>query len=305
MKIFDLQEIKKRIDLEKITSMQEEGFIAYSAGEVDVPPVGYLKQAKPDGSYHLKYGLIKNDSVWILKVAGGPDHLPLNGLIMVFSTQTGEPEYLLKDSGYLTQLRTAVAGLIVAKHLSPKNVSAIGVIGTGEQARLQVSILKAIIHCRNVYVWGRGQKKAHQYKLDMEKEGFVVQVADSPSDVSRNCNLILTTTSSRAPILKAEDIQPGTHITAMGADAPGKMELDPAIFSKTDIAVVDSKSQCIDHGEICQAYKSGLIPDDKLIELGTLLKKPSLGRKNDQQVTIADLTGVAVQDIQIAKAIIS
>jgi ornithine cyclodeaminase len=90
----------------------------------------------------------------------------------------------------------------------------------------------------------------------------------------------------------------------MGADAPGKIELDPAILSNADIVVVDSRSQCIDHGEICKAYKNNKISDDKIIELGTLIENPSLGRKNDHQITVVDLTGVAVQDIQIAKAVL-
>ena len=140
MQIFPLTEIKKRINLTKIIAMQEEGFKAYSAGRVSVPPVGYLKQATPPGSYHIKYGLIEGDSVWVAKIAGGPSSLPLNGMMVVTSTQTGAPQAILQDNGYLTQLRTAVAGLISAKHLAPKNIHAIGVLGTGQQARLQVEI---------------------------------------------------------------------------------------------------------------------------------------------------------------------
>lgn len=304
MKILTLDEIKARIDLPKIIAMQEDGFKAYSAGKVDVPPVGYLKQQTPPGSYHIKYGLIENDSVWVIKIAGGPSGLPSSGMMIVLSTATGKPEFLLQDNSYLTHLRTAVAGLIAAKYLAPKDITAIGVIGTGEQARMQVDLLKEWTDCRQIYVWGRTAEKATAYKQAMEEKGFVVHIAKSPTEVAQNCNLIVTTTSSREPILKQSDIRPGTHITAMGADAPGKIELDPEIIANADIVVVDSKSQCIDHGEICTAYQKKLITDDCLVELGAVIVDPTLGRSNDTQITVIDLTGVAVQDIQIAKAVV-
>ncbi|MCB1550655.1 MAG: ornithine cyclodeaminase family protein [Alphaproteobacteria bacterium] len=304
MRLLDLDEIKKRIDLPKIFAMQEDGFRAFSAGNVDVPPVGYLKQNTPPGSYHIKYGLIKNDSVWVVKIVGGPNDRPLNGMMVVISTQTGQPEAILQDNGYLTQLRTAMAGLISAKYLAPNIINAIGVIGTGGQARMQVDILKDWTDCRNVFVWGRNPEKSRQYKEEMEQKGFSVTISRTPSDLAKNCNLIITTTSAREPLLHADDIQSGTHITAMGADAPGKIELDPQIIAKADIVVVDNKSQCIDHGEICRAYKQGFITNENLIELGQIIDTPSLRRKDNHQITISDLTGVAVQDIQIAKAVL-
>ena len=225
MKIFTLDEIKKRIDLPKIIAMQEEGFKAFSAGKVDVPPVGYLQQHKPSGSYHIKYGLIENDDVWVVKIAGGPYGMPLSGMMVVLSTKTGQPVAILQDNGFLTQLRTAVAGLISAKYLAPKNITAIGVIGTGEQAQMQVDILKDWTDCRQIYVWGRNTEKAQEYKKAMEQKGFTVTISDTPSTLARQCNLIITTTSAREALLKVDDIKAGTHITAMGADAPGKYEL--------------------------------------------------------------------------------
>ncbi len=305
MKILTLDQIKERIDLPKIIALQEEGFQAFSAGKVDVPPVGYIQQHNPPGSYHIKYGLIENDSVWVTKIVGGPSALPLNGMMIVISTQSGQPEIILQDNGYLTQLRTAIAGLISAKYLAPKNIKALGIIGTGVQARMQADILKGHIDSSNkIFVWGRNVEKAQKYKEDMEQKGFSVTVTESTAELAKNCNLIVTTTSAREPLLQVADIQQGTHITAMGTDAPGKIELDPKIAAKADIVVVDNRAQCIHHGEISQAYKQKLIEDKDLIELGEVIANPSLGRTNDNQITLCDLTGVAIQDIQIAKAVI-
>ena len=153
-------------------------------------------------------------------------------------------------------------------------------------------------------MWGRNTKKAEAYKKEMATEGYTVIVAPSPEEVAKNCNLIITTTSARTPLLKAESILPGTHITAMGADAPGKIELDPYIIQKADKVIVDSKTQCIDHGEITQAFKKGFIKEEDLLELGEVIATPNLGRTINKHITIADLTGVGVQDIQIAKAVL-
>jgi ornithine cyclodeaminase len=304
MKVITLEKIKNYIDLPKIIAMQEDGFKLFSTKKVDIPPVGYIEQHNPSGSYHIKYGLIENDDLWVTKIAGGPDGLPLSGIMIAISTKTGKPEAILVDDGYLTQLRTAIAGLISAKYLAPKNIKAIGVIGTGIQARMQISMLKQWSDCRNVFVWGRDIEKVEKYKEDISKEGFIAKAVNSTAELAKYCNLIITTTASSQPLLQESDIQSGTHITAIGADSPGKIELDPKIIAKANIVAVDSKNQCIDHGEISQAYKQQLITDKNLIELGKIIAIPSLGRKNDTQITIADLTGIAVQDIQIVKSIL-
>lgn len=304
MQILSLAEIRNKINIPKIIALQEEGFVAASKGKVNIPMPGFIQHENPTGSYHIKYGHIYNDKLWVVKIAGGPKNLPLSGMMIAINTVTGEPEYLLKDQGYLTSLRTAVAGLIAAKFLANKHIKGIGIIGTGTQARMQLEILKNLTDCNLVYVWGRSDKKLHQYKNEMTLKGFDVKITEDLKELTANCNLIVTTTSSIEPILKASDIQPGTHITAVGADSIGKIELEPKLVALSDIRVVDSKLQCIDHGEVSWAIKNNLINERDLIELGEVIANPSLGRKNQEQITIADLTGLAVQDIQIVKAII-
>jgi ornithine cyclodeaminase len=305
MKIYSLKQIKKRINISQIIKQQEEGFVLYSKGLTNIPLPGYIKHTNPDASYHIKYGHIPKDDFWVIKIAGGPHNLPINGLMLAISTLSGQPEFLLQDNGYLTALRTSVAGLIAAKYLANKEVKAIGIIGTGLQARMQVELLTYLTNCKTIYVWGRCDNKLNLYKNDMTKNGFDVSITNDVSIIGQACNLIITTTASESAILKASHIKPGTHITAVGADSPNKLELEPEIISKSDIITVDSKSQCIDHGEISHAYEQGLITKDRLIELGEIINNPSLRRSNPQQITIADLTGLAVQDIQIVKSIIN
>lgn len=307
MHIYNLDEIKKTIEARALIKSQEEGFVAYSEGSVMVPPVGYMRFEEASGDCHIKYGFIKNDDYFVVKVATGfyrnPDiGLPVgNGMMAVFSQRTGILEALLLDEGYLTDLRTAAAGAIAAKYLAPKVVKRVGIIGTGVQARMQLKMLQEVTSCREVVVWGRDENGRDRYKLEMAREGFSVAAVARIEELTASCNLIVTTTSARAPLLQSTAIRPGTHITAVGADAKGKQELDPEVFKRADVLVVDSVRQCVDHGEASYAVAAGLIEEAQLVELGTVIKHPELGRTTDEQITVADLTGVAVQDIQIAK----
>lgn len=297
MKVIGLNEIKEKIELKHVIALQEEGFRLYSAGEVTVPPVGYMKMEPNIGEVHIKYGWVKDDPVFVVKVAGAYAG-GIQGMMMAVDAHTGAPQYFLQDEGYLTNLRTAIAGLIAAKYLAPKIVNAIGIVGTGVQARLQAELLKEYTDCREIWVWGRNSGNVDKYVNDMEENGFKVYVAKSPREVCQHCNLIVTTTAAHAPLINADDIKPGTHITAMGADAPGKQELDSKILRNADRVAVDSKEQCLDHGELAHT------PEREVVELGAVIADPSLGRQSDREITVVDLTGVGVQDIQIAKAII-
>ena len=137
----------------------------------------------------------------------------------------------------------------------------------------------------------------------MSADGWQVETCSAPGDVAASCNLIITATPTKTPLLTADHVKPGTHITAMGSDSPGKQELEPGILEKADLIVADSILQCRERGEIVHGLTSGLINEKDIIELGTILDEKASGRTAESQITIADLTGVAVQDIQIAKAV--
>ena len=307
MRVFNLDEIKKVLDRRKLLKSQKGGFLAYSQDRVVVPPVGYLHFDEPPGDCHIKCGYIRDDDYFVVKIATGfyrnPDAgLPVgNGMMALFSRLTGELQALLLDQGYLTDMRTAAAGAVVAEYLAPRAVKRIGIVGAGVQARLQLEMLKYVTDCREVCVWGREKRKTAQYKAEMDQLGFVVQTAALIDELTETCNLIVTTTASREVLLHADQIKSGTHITAVGADAPGKQELDPQVFKRADVRVVDSISQCVDHGDTAHAIQAGLITRDQLVELGAVIANPQLGRTSEDQITVADLTGVAVQDIEVAR----
>ena len=309
MKTYSLNEIKSALEGVDLIPLIEAGFVAYSEGRSVVPPVGELVFKDPPGDVHIKYGYIKGDDYYCIKIASGfyeNEKVGLpggSGMMLLFRQKTGESVCVLHDEAYLTDVRTAVAGAISAKYLAPKEVSAIGVIGSGRQARLQVEYLDGIVDCKNVAVWGRTPEKVDRYQNDMITKGYVVTVCDSPSEVAERSNLIITTTTATEPLLSADDISSGTHITAMGSDTHEKRELDGGILAKADLVAADSIPQCRERGEIAWCLREGAIAEGDILELGNVINGQSPGRTSEDQITVADLTGVAVQDIQIATAV--
>ena len=307
MRIFSLDEIKSVLTKINLVQEIEKGFVAYSKGDVIVPPVGELHFDSPPGDVHIKYGYIKNDEVYVIKIASGFFHntnlgLPNgNGMMLVYDQKTGEPKAILNDESFLTDVRTAVAGAISAKYLAPSKVKHIGIIGTGVQARMQLEYLNGIIDCKSVIVWGRNEKSLIKYKKDFYKSNFDITITKNINDIIERCQLIVTCTPSDTPIVTK--VNPGTHITAMGSDTLTKQEIASSILFQADLVVADSRSQCLDRGEIHQAIKDGFSMKD-VVEIGDIIQGKAKQRENDKQITIADHTGVAVQDIQISKAVL-
>lgn len=304
MKILSRKQIEQVLSIPAALKAVEEGFVFYSRKETVIPPVGILHFDHPPGDCHIKYGYAKSGKYYVVKIASGFTDNPKmglptgNGLMLLFDKNTGEPLSLLQDEGYLTDVRTAAAGCIAAKHLAPKNVSCVGVVGTGAQAYYQLRFLEHATSCRQAIVWGRDASKAQKLKNHPGLPDWRIEVAKDVDELTSACNLIVTTTSSSKPLLFADQIRPGTHITAMGADDFGKQELDPKIFAKADKIVVDSRSQCTQFGDV--AHAMNLIKEGQLIELGEVIEDGSKGRTSDSEITVADLTGVAIQDLAIA-----
>lgn len=310
-RVWYLQDIKRALrDVDVLTAMAD-AFISYSAGKAVVPPVGELLFEEPPGDAHIKYGYVRGDRWFVIKVATGfyrnPQRgLPSNsGLMLVFDAATGIPHAVLLDQGYLTNIRTAAAGAFAAKLLAPDKVSCIGIVGSGVQARLQLQMLTHITCCRKVRIYARDSEKARRYAREISAQGYAVRVEKSPAAVAAAANLIVTTTAACEPLLFADDIKPGTHITAVGSDTPPKNEIDPGVLNKAAIVAVDSLPQSAARGEVFHAVGAGAIAAGSIVELGTLALQAQKARLSDRQITIADLTGVATQDIEICKAVLA
>ncbi|MGZ5478378.1 MAG: ornithine cyclodeaminase family protein [Candidatus Aminicenantales bacterium] len=307
--VVSLAEIRKALGAIDPLPLIEDGFVAYSHGRVVVPPVGELVFDDPPGDVHIKYGYIKGGEVYVIKIASGFTDNPRrglpsgDGLMLVFDQKTGVLQAILLDEGYLTNLRTAVAGAVAAKYLAPREVRVVGILGAGTQGRMQLEWLRRVRRFDEAVVWGVNETELAAFRRDMEAPGLVIRTTLRAEDVAAAAHLIVTCTPSTRPLLQADWIRPGTHITAVGSDTAEKQELDAMILARADRVVVDSLSQSELRGEVYRAVSAGVLRRDRLIELGRVIEDPGLRRASNDEITVADLTGVAVQDIMISQAV--
>ena len=287
----------------------KDAYIAVTDGRCDLPPVGYLGFPDAKGDCHIKYGHIAGDSVFVIKIATGFYDNPSkglassNGIMLALSAETGEVMAILQDEGYLTDLRTGIGAALATKAGCRGDAQRVGVVGTGIQARIQIRCLNALMPDAGLVfsVWGRSEKKMRQLAQDLAAHQISVTVQPDLKTLCVNADILLTTTAAKTPLIRSSWISDGTHITASGADAPGKQELDSALTARADLLILDSDAQCIDHGEVAIPAEAGLLSPDRYRTLGKVLSGQQAGRSAPSQVTIADLTGLGSQDIAIAR----
>ncbi|CAJ1942800.1 unnamed protein product [Cylindrotheca closterium] len=319
-KIFTLDDINKVIstpefELKLIDAMQT-GFVSLENGDffacpiqtMGLPPFPFVEIDGYASQTCVKSGYFKGGKYYVIKVASGGFPQENSGLMQVFSQQTGKLEALLLDNGILTEVRTAAVGALSTKLLAPREITCIGIIGTGIQARFQLGMLASVTSCRKVRVWGRSEDKAKVFQQEMRAKGWEVAVVKKADELFDECNLIVTTTCAREPVLgeaaldKLKDRKYGLHITCIGADAPGKIELDPNLVAQADLLVADTVSQSVERGEYEQAVKDGLVQESKIVPLGKFIGSPEEHRKQDDvRLTIFDSSGVALQDCIVAQ----
>ncbi|MEO9902066.1 cyclodeaminase [Nisaea sp.] len=294
------------LDLEAV-DVVDSAFRALAKGTVVMPPILSMDIPAVNGEVDVKTAYIPGFDGFAIKVSPGFFDNPklglpsLNGLMILFSAKTGLVEALLLDNGYLTDVRTAAAGAVAARHLAP-NVHTAGVIGTGVQARLQIEAAYLVRPFKRVLVWGRDKESAKKCADDLsDKLGIDVRVETDPARLVAESQLVVTTTPAREPLLQADWLHPGLHITAMGSDQAGKAELDPVIFRRVDAYVPDRLSQCRVQGELRSAIDAGTVDAGTVFpELGDVIAGQAPGRKSASDITVADLTGTGVQDTAIA-----
>lgn len=294
------------LDLETVDVI-EAAFAALAGGEVVMPPILSMDLPAANGEVDVKTAYIPGFEGFAIKVSPGFFDNPklglpsLNGLMILFSAQTGLVKALFLDNGYLTDIRTAAAGAVAARHLAPEVVTTAGVIGTGVQARLQMQAAHLVRPFERVIVWGRDEQKAAECAKDLKNTlGVEAEIVSDPAQLVSESQLVVTTTPAKEPVLKAEWLHPGLHVTAMGSDQEGKNEVEAKALVAADLYVADRGSQTEKMGELRSAIAAGLWTGGAPVELGDVITKKAAGRKAAEDVTIADLTGTGAQDTAIA-----
>lgn len=264
------------------------------------------------GDVHIKAGSEDGGRLYVVKLASWVESnarrgLPAgSGLVLVCSAETGAPLALLVDEHYLTDIRTAAAGALATNLLAPTGASSLAVLGSGTQARLQTLTLAATRELERVVVWGRRPDATAALVEDLAAHlgGIRVTAAETAGEAVRSAEIVISATSSRTPILDADWLHEGQHLTALGADDDRKRELSSACFARADRIVVDLRVQTCHTAELPDAFAAGAVHADDIVEIGEVLSGQVPGRRHDREITIAKLTGVAAQDLAAARTVL-
>jgi ornithine cyclodeaminase len=306
--VYTESEIRVAVSATDAVRVIREAFRADGLGHTTVPDVINLAIPGTQGEFHIKTAYVAGIPHVAVKVASGFYENPARGLptgtgmMALFDAATGMPAALLLDNGYLTDVRTGAAGAVAADVLARSNIETVGVIGSGVQARHQIRCLREVRPFTRLVAWSIDRDGVSAYCNEMRDTlGLDVSAAANAEAVARAADVLITATPSRAPIVMAGWVRPGTHVTALGADGPGKQELDPQLTAAADLFVVDRLSQCRRLGELQHALAARLMREEDVhAELGQIVAGNVRGRTDDREITVADLTGVGFQDTAIA-----
>lgn len=308
VRILRADDVRAAIDMRVCIDACERAFVSYSSGLAELPGVIHLDVPEARGEIHVKAGHLHGAPYYAVKAASGFYGLAppaIDGLVIVFDTRDGSPAAFLLDGGYLTDLRTGAAGGVAARHLAPERVERVAVIGTGAQARYQVEALSEVRPgFTDVRVWGRHLEHAMRAADDLRAhlgDSCAVKYLPSAQAVVEGADVVITCTAAREPLVDAAWLAPGAHVTAVGSDGPGKQELDPEILRRADVLAVDSTEQCLTLGELQHASDQA----GRAVELGVICAGDAGGRTGQGQLTVCDLTGVGVQDVAAANAVMT
>lgn len=287
------------IDAEAVACIRD-AFIALATKPVAMPPILRLDIPEHRGEVDVKTAYIPGLSHFAVKISPGFFGNPAlglpstNGMMVVLSATTGLVEALLLDNGWLTDVRTAAAGAVAADALARRDAAKAAILGAGMQARLQLQALTLVRPLTQATVWARDPAKAQAFAAEMS-DALAIPVSAAPTvdEATRHVDIVVTTTPSDTPILHRA--APGTHVTAMGSDAPHKNEIAPDLIAVARY-VADRLSQTRALGELAHSPLAG----QDFPELGQILAGQAPGRTDPQQITLADLTGTGIQDTAIA-----
>ncbi|MER8392285.1 cyclodeaminase [Mesorhizobium sp. M1340] len=309
MTILTEAELRKivKLDLDAVACV-ENAFRALATLPVAMPPILRLDIPEHRGEVDVKTAYVPGIDGFAIKISPGFFDNPklglpsVNGMMVLLSSKTGLVEALLLDNGYLTDIRTAAAGAVAAKHLSRADSSVAAIFGAGVQAGLQLEALMLVRPITEARIWARDAAKAEAAADALsERLGIAVHAERDAAEAAADADIIVTTTPSTEPLIKPGFVSAGQHITAMGSDAEHKNEIAPAILRMADLYVADSAKQTRRLGELHHAIAAGVMAADaEITELGHIIAGERHGRRSDSDITIADLTGTGVQDTAIA-----
>ncbi len=312
MKVIPLEAFRDKIPLGVAIAAVERGFRALSLGEATLPDPLVAELNDLSAEVHVKGAYVKGARHVVLKLATGwyknrERGLPSgDGLFLLLDATTGAPALLLAEHGYLTDLRTAAAVGLTLKYLAAKHARAALLVGAGAVARLSARAIIAQLPIETLTVWNRTPANAEKLVRELAASGVVqARVAAALEPEVKRHRVIVTATASTTPLIKAAWVATGTHITSVGTGSPEKVELEPELLAKADKVIADRVFQTARYGNLHHAMAAGVFTPERVYgEVGDLAAGRLPGREQDDEITVADLTGVGVQDAAIAATVV-
>jgi ornithine cyclodeaminase len=307
VRVLDGEDVRRLVGMQDAIAAVREALAAADRGRAIMPAPLDLRLPEADGELHVKGAYLTGAPVFAVKTATGfyrnaERGLPVSGgMTLIYDAETGQLRMLVLDGGLLTELRSAAAGAVAADLLGRRDARSVAVIGAGLQARFQLEALRQVRAVEQVRVWARRPAAADEFVREIAASGVSASAAESARDAVDGAALVITATSSSRPLIEAGWLAPGSHVTAMGSDMPHKHELDPRIIAAADKYVPDSVATTAASGELHHAIEAGLFDAASVYgELGGLASGRLPGRERDDELTVADLTGLGVQDAAMA-----
>ncbi|MFW9805699.1 MAG: ornithine cyclodeaminase family protein [Candidatus Thorarchaeota archaeon] len=308
--ILTQSEVQACLSMKEAIKAVKVAYSAFAQGRVQMPSVQHLDIHQYNGEVDVKSGFVEDFGLMGTKISSGFYENHKKGLppgiavIILLDLETSMPLAIM-DGSHITAYRTGAAGAVAAEVLARKDSKRVGIVGTGTQGRMQLLALKELFDIQDVKVWNIERNSAEKYRDEMTKKLSVdIQVVETPNDVVSQADILVTVTPSRKALVSADVIHEGLHINAIGADGPGKQELDPLIMTRASRIVVDSLAQCREIGEIQHALRKGLISESRIHgEIGEIINGTKAGRESADEITIFDSTGLSAQDIAAAKIV--
>ncbi|MGC9517290.1 MAG: alanine dehydrogenase [Methanomicrobiales archaeon] len=305
--ILKQNEIKELAKMDEIIDAVEIGYAEHAKRKVHMPAKKYLFYSKYHGDLRIMPCYLRDMDQSGVKCVNVHPENPKNhnlptvmAVIELVEPETGYPLALM-DGTWITNMRTGAAGGIATKYLARDNSETVGLVGAGKQAETQIMALNEVMDIKNAKVFCRTCSSRIKFaKIISDKYGFPVEPVDSAKDAVSNVDVVVTSTPVNVPVIKSDWIKDGTHINAMGADAPGKQELETTLTIRSKI-IIDSWEQASHSGEINVPVSEGIIKrKDIQAKIGEVIIGKTPGRQSDEEITIFDSTGLAVQDITSA-----
>lgn len=302
------EDVKSVLKMDDAIIAVENAFRDHGLGRTQMPPKSYLYFSTHDGDLRTMPAYLEGmDSAGVKIVNVHPGN-PGRGLPTVMATfvlnspETGAPLAVM-GATYITSMRTGAAGGIAAKYLARPGSKVVGMVGAGAQARTQLMSLAGFFKIERVIVSGRSIESAHAFEKDARAFLNCEYMTTSNPQDACDCDILVTTTPVRSPIVKASWVKPGTHINAIGADARGKQELETNLTRRAK-TVVDDMIQAVHSGEVNVPISEGkLKPEEIYAQIGDIVAGKVKGRTSEEEITIFDSTGLAIQDVATGRMV--